>query len=162
MIKIPMMLAALAMVPQAHAHGDLMHGTKNAAAPAPTEELEFGRAGSAGKVSRTVQIDMSDAMRYTPSQLAIKRGETVKFAVRNSGKVMHEMVIGTMKELKEHAEMMRKHPGMKHEEPFMVHVAPGKTESMVWHFTRTGEFYFGCLVPGHFESGMVGRIVVKP
>ena len=66
-----------------------------------------------------------------------------------------------MKELKEHAEMMQKHPTMEHDEPYMAHVPPGKTESMVWQFTKAGEFYFGCLVPGHFEGGMIGKLSVK-
>jgi uncharacterized cupredoxin-like copper-binding protein len=103
------------------------------------------------KASRTITVDMSD----------IKRGETVKFVVKNHGKQMHEMVIGSMKELKEHAEMMKKHPTMEHDEPYMAHVAPGKTETMAWQFTKAGEFYFGCLVPGHFEGGMIGKLTVK-
>ena len=73
---------------------------------------------------------------------------------------MHEMVLGTMQDLKEHAEMMKKHPGMQHDEPYMVHVAPGKTRTLVWQFTNAGEFHYGCLIPGHFEAGMVGRIRV--
>ena len=71
--------------------------------------------------------------------------------VRNHGKVMHEMVIGTMKELKDHAEMMRKFPDMEHDEPYMAHVAPGKQGEIVWQFTQPGEFY-ACLVPGHMEA----------
>jgi uncharacterized cupredoxin-like copper-binding protein len=70
-------------------------------------------------------------------------------------------VIGTMKELKAHADMMKKHPGMVHDEPYMAHVKPGATEQMVWQFTKPGEFYYGCLVPGHFEAGMVGKITVQ-
>ena len=104
---------------------------------------------------------MSDAMRYSPAALTIKQDETVRFDVRNNGKVMHEMVLGTMKELKEHAELMKKHPGMEHDEPYMAHVAPGKTERIVWQFTKPGEFYYGCLIPGHFEAGMVGKINVR-
>jgi len=145
----------------AYAHGDAKH-EKKAAKTISTEEKEFGREGDPAKASRTVRIDMSDKMRFTPASLAIKQGETVKFIVRNSGKTMHEMVIGTAKELKDHAEMMKKHPTMEHDEPYMAHVPPGKTETMVWQFTKAGEFSFGCLVPGHFEAGMVGRIVVKP
>jgi uncharacterized cupredoxin-like copper-binding protein len=80
--------------------------------------------------------------------------------VRNDGKVKHEMVIGTMEELKTHAEMMKKHPGMEHDEPHIAHVAPGKNETLVWQFTKAGTFYFGCLEPGHFEAGMVGQIRV--
>ncbi len=141
------------------AHGEAKH-EKKAAKPISTEEKEFGREGDPKKVTRTVNVEMSDKMRYTPASLTIKQGDSVKFIVRNNGKVMHEMVLGTMKELKEHAEMMRKHPGMEHEEPYMAHVAPGKTETMVWQFTKAGEFHFGCLVPGHFEAGMVGQIRV--
>jgi uncharacterized cupredoxin-like copper-binding protein len=155
--------AALAAVAtsSAYAHGDAMHAKKGPKAIS-TEEKDFGREGDPKKASRTVRIDMSDKMRFSPDSLSIKRGETVKFIVRNGGKVMHEMVIGTMKDLKEHAEMMKKHPGMEHDEPYMAHVAPGKTESMAWQFTRAGEFHFGCLIPGHFEAGMVGKIVVNP
>lgn len=143
------------------AHGDAAQ-QKKSAKPIPTEEKEFGREGDPRKVSRTVKVDMSDNMRFMPSNLTIKQGETVKFVVKNSGKVMHEMVIGPMKELKEHAEMMKKHPTMEHDEPYMAHVAPGKSETVVWQFTRAGEFHFGCLVPGHFEAGMVGQIRVLP
>ena len=104
---------------------------------------------------------MSDKMRFTPEALSIKRGETVRFLVKNSGKTMHEMVLGTMQELKEHAGLMRKFPEMEHDAPYMAHVKPGHMEALAWQFTKTGEFFYGCLVPGHFEAGMLGRIVVR-
>ena len=146
---------------QVFAHGEPKHD-KKAAKPISTEEKEFGREGDPKKAVRTVKVDMSDKLRFTPASLTVKQGETVKFVVKNSGKLMHEMVLGTMQELKEHAAMMQKHPTMEHDEPYMAHVAPGKTETMVWQFTKVGEFHYGCLVPGHFEAGMVGTIVVKP
>lgn len=121
----------------------------------------FGRPGDAKKATRTVRIEMSDRMRFNPAGLTITRGETVKFVVRNNGKVMHEMVIGTMKELKEHAEVMKKHPHMAHDDPFGVEVEPGKTGTLVWQFTKPGQFHFGCLVPGHLEANMVGQISVQ-
>ena len=143
----------------AFAHGDAKH-EKKAARPLATEENAFGREGDPTKVSRTVNVDMSDRMRFTPAELTVRQGETVRFRVKNSGKVMHEMVLGTMDGLKKHAELMKKHPGMEHDEPYMAHVAPGKTHSMVWQFTTPGEFYYGCLVPGHFEAGMLGKVKV--
>ena len=124
------------------------------------EETAFGKAADPGKAARTVRIEMADTMRYTPAEIIVKRGETVRFIATNRGKVMHEMVLGTKEELARHAELMKKHPGMEHDEPHMLHVAPGKTGEMGWRFTRSGEFYYGCLVPGHFEAGMVGRINV--
>ena len=160
-----MLLAAVLSIAvvsgQALAHGDAKLDNK-AAKPISTEEKVFGREGDPKKASRTVKVDMSDKLRFTPASLTVKRGETVKFVVKNNGKLMHEMVLGTMQELKQHAAMMQKHPTMEHDEPYMAHVAPAKAESMVWQFTKAGEFYFGCLVPGHFEAGMIGKILVKP
>ena len=138
------------------AHGD-SHTPKK---KAEMKQTEFGRTGDPRKVTRTVEVDMSDKMRFTPSALTVKRGDTVRFVAKNSGKQMHEMVIGSMKELKEHADLMKKYPGMEHEEPYMAHVAPGKKAEIVWQFTKAGEFNFGCLIPGHFEAGMIGNIKV--
>jgi uncharacterized cupredoxin-like copper-binding protein len=152
--------AALAgFVPPAAAHNDAKP-PKKAHRPISTEETPFGREGDPKKVSRTITVDMNDRMRFKPAELTVKQGETIQFRVRNSGSAMHEMVLGTMAGLKEHAELMKKHPGMEHEEPYMAHVAPGKIETLVWEFTKPGEFYYGCLVPGHFEAGMVGKLTV--
>lgn len=151
--------AVLAILPTAVlAHGD-SHAAKAPAAQ-PLVETEFGRTGDPKKAVRTIRVDMSDKMRFTPDAIEVKQGDTVRFVVKNSGKVMHEMVLGRMKDLQEHAELMRKHPGMEHDEPYMTHVAPGKTAEMAWQFTKAGAFHYGCLIPGHFEAGMVGRINV--
>jgi len=126
-------------------------------------EKAFGQKGDPKKVSRTIDLDMSDAMRFAPAKLVVKRGETVRFRLKNSGKVMHELVLGTMQDLKSHAATMRNESGMDHHaEAGMVHVAPGKTGSLVWQFTNPGEFHYACLVPGHFEAGMIGTIQVGP
>jgi uncharacterized cupredoxin-like copper-binding protein len=144
-----------------HAHGDAKHEQKGARSISK-EETAFGREGDPKNVSRTIKVDMDDRMRFTPGEVTVRRGETVRFRVTNSGKAMHEMVIGTMEELKKHAELMKKHPGMEHDEPHMAHVAPGKSGEIGWQFTKAGDFYYGCLIPGHFEAGMVGKITVKP
>jgi uncharacterized cupredoxin-like copper-binding protein len=74
---------------------------------------------------------------------------------------MHEIVIGTRAELEAHAEMMKKHPNMEHDEPYMAHVSPGQRGDIVWTFNRAGDFEFACLLPGHFEAGMRGTIRVR-
>lgn len=120
------MTATLAAAP-AWAHGD-PHAQKSAkTGTISSEEKSFGKAGDPKKVLRTIKVDMSDKMRFTPATLTIKQGETVKFIVTNSGKAMHEFVLGTLPELKEHAELMKKFPNMEHDEPYMAHVSPGKT-----------------------------------
>jgi uncharacterized cupredoxin-like copper-binding protein len=60
-----------------------------------------------------------------------------------------------------HAEAMKKNPEMEHDEPNGRRVTPGKADEIVWRFTKTGEFEFACLIPGHREAGMLGKIVVK-
>jgi uncharacterized cupredoxin-like copper-binding protein len=149
--------AVLAASPPGDAHES--HAPK--AVAQPMVETVFGRTGDPKKATRTIRIGMADTMRFTPAAIEVKRGETIRFEVANSGKVMHEMVLGTLQDLQQHAELMRKHPGMEHDEPYMAHVAPGKTAAIVWQFTKAGEFHYGCLVPGHFEAGMVGKVTVR-
>ena len=144
----------------AYAHGD-EHAAKTKYDYAKAEETAFGKAADPVKAKRIVRVEMADTMKFTPAHIEVKRGESVRFVATNNGKLMHEMVLGTRKDLEEHAAMMRKHPEMEHDEPNMLHVAPGKTGDMGWQFTKAGEFYYGCLVPGHFEAGMIGKVVVK-
>ena len=146
----------------AQAHGDDPHEKKDAAQiHMKAEQTAFGIAGDPQKVTRTIEIDMRDTMRFVPGRLEIKRGETVRFVVTNSGAVLHELVLGGMTDLEHHAALMKKFPGMEHDAPYMVHVDPGKRGEFVWQFNRAGEFNYGCLIPGHFEAGMIGRIRVK-
>jgi uncharacterized cupredoxin-like copper-binding protein len=126
------------------------------------EETAFGRAADPKKARRMVRVEMTDQMRFRPAQLTVKRGEVVRFVPVNKGQVLHEMVLGRIQDLKAHAELMRKHPGMEHDEPYMAHVAPGKAGEIGWQFTKAGEFYYGCLIPGHFEAGMLGKVTVTP
>lgn len=100
-------------------------------------------------MTRTVKLDMTDAFRFTPADVTVKRGETVKFVVANSGKVLHEMVLGTTGELRAHAELMKKFPDMEHVDANMAHVKPGAMGEIVWQFTKAGEYQFACLVLGH-------------
>jgi uncharacterized cupredoxin-like copper-binding protein len=152
--------ALMAGAGSAWSHGN-GHAKSGHSKPAQVvEETACGKPGDPKKVNRTIRVGMADSMHFTPGALTIKRGETLKFIVSNDGKIMHEMVIGTMKELTEHAELMKKHPGMEHDEPYMAHVSPGKKEELVWQFTKAGEFYYACLIPGHLEAGMIRKIVV--
>ena len=120
-----------------------------------------GKAGDPAKVSRTIGISMDDTMRFAPSQIAVKAGETIRFFIKNTGKMQHEMVIGDMGELKDHAAMMRKMPDMKHAEANMITLAAGQRGGIVWKFDKAGTVDFACLIPGHMEAGMVGEVTVE-
>lgn len=144
--------------PAALAHEGAMHKESS---PISADEHAFGRQGDPAEVTREIKIDMHDTMRFTPSYLKIRQGETIRFVVSNKGKALHEMVLGSMAQLKAHGEMMRAHPGMEHDDPYMIHVRPGARQQMVWQFTQAGEFNFACLAPGHFEAGMIGKMNVS-
>ena len=152
-------LSLLAAHPLSFAHGS-PHKDKSDKA-VQYEQQEWGVAGAAAKVQRVVRVAMSDDMRFTPSLIKIKQGQTIRFMIHNQGSVLHEFVLGTRPVLEAHAELMKRFPDMEHDEPYMAHVMPGQTGEIVWTFNRAGEFDFACLMPGHFEAGMVGRVVVS-
>ena len=149
-----------ALVAQAH------QGEPHANKPAivKKEQKPWGIAGSAkatgGASRRTIEITMGDDMRFAPDRIEVRQGETVKLVIRNRGQQLHEFVLGTKGELDAHAALMLKFPNMEHDEPYMAHVAPGKAGEIVWTFNRTGDFDFACLIAGHYQAGMVGKIKV--
>jgi uncharacterized cupredoxin-like copper-binding protein len=137
-----------------HSHG-AGHGSSHSSTETP-----FGNAGSPKKVTRTIAIDMTDAMRFSPANVTVKQGETIRFVVTNKGKLLHELVIGTMDQLKTHGETMKMQADVAHDDPSAARVRPGQKGEVVWQFTKAGDVYFACLVPGHFEAGMIGKINV--
>ena len=139
-------------------HENTPHKAKTSAVV--KEQKDWGIAGDARSVKREITLTMGDNMRFTPDTITVKRGETIRFVVKNQGKQLHEMVIGTKKELDEHAALMVKFPDMEHDEPYMAHVASGNSQSLIWTFNRSGEFEFACLIAGHYQAGMVGKITV--
>lgn len=120
----------------------------------------IGKPGVAAKVTRTIQVDMADAMRFTPNDIRVKQGETIRFVIKNSGQLSHEFVLGTAKDLKDHYEVMKKNPEMEHAEDNQLTVKPGQTGEIIWQFTKAIKVDFACLHPGHFEAGMKGSIKV--
>ena len=142
----------------AFAHGD-DHDKKKPVA-VKKEQKPWGIAGNVKAVKRTVNITMTDMMRFMPDKIEAKQGETIRIVLKNDGMMLHEMVIGTKQELDEHAALMLKFPGMEHDEPYMAHVPAGKKGEIIWTFNRAGEFDFACLIAGHYQAGMVGKISV--
>lgn len=157
-IKTLVFASALAFSGLTFAHGDEDHSASSG--PVRKEQKDWGIAGDGSAVKRTLEFKMTDSMRFTPDRIQVRQGETVRLSIRNDGQVMHEFVLGTKKELDDHAALMMKFPGMEHSEPYMAHVAPGKTGEIVWTFNRPGDFDFACLIAGHYQAGMVGKVKV--
>lgn len=128
------------------------------------ETFSAGEPGNPKKPARIVQVTMGEAdgkMTFVPSRLEIKKGEQVKFMLRNNGELDHEFILASTAENLKHAEEMKKNPDMEHDDPNGKRLAPKKTSEIVWKFTKAGEFEYSCLIPGHREAGMTGTIVVK-
>lgn len=153
--------ALLAGSAAAWAHGNAPHGPASRIA-LPAQQQDWGIAGSAKAVQRTITLRMGDDMRFAPAHIEVREGETVRLVAHNQGQLLHEIVLGTQATLAQHAEMMAKHPGMEHDEPYMAHARAGRKGDLVWTFNRPGRFDFACLVPGHYQAGMVGTINVVP
>jgi uncharacterized cupredoxin-like copper-binding protein len=132
-----------------HSHGD---------------DTAYGKPGDPKKPARIVSVVMAEKdgkMSFIPDRIEIRRGEQVKFALRNNGELDHELVLATLEENLKHAIEMQKNPDMEHDDPNAKRLAPKKTGEIVWQFTKAGEFDFSCLIPGHREAGMTGKIIVK-
>lgn len=126
----------------------------------PGKSSSIGVPAGPDAKARTVVVTMDDTMRFAPANIEVATGEVIRLVVRNRGKLTHELVLGRIAELKAHAELMQRFPGMEHDEPNMVSVAPGGEAELRWKFTRRGTVDFACLVPGHYEAGMRGRLRV--
>lgn len=120
----------------------------------------IGEPGVASKASRTIQVDMINGMRFKPSDIQVKQGETIRFVLKNTDSVKHEFSLGTKQELLEHYEVMKKFPDMEHDEPNKISLAPGKQGEVIWKFTKAGAVDFACLHVGHFDAGMKGLVKV--
>src|SRR6516162_5121622 len=117
------------------------------------ESYSAGEPGDPKKPARTIEIAMREMM-YEPGKMEVKRGEQIRFVLRNVGSEDHEFLLATAKENLKHAEVMKKHPHMEHDEPNGVRVAPKKTAEIFWKFTKAGMFEYSCLIADHREYGM--------
>ncbi|SFJ39712.1 Uncharacterized copper-binding protein, cupredoxin-like subfamily [Bosea sp. OK403] len=128
------------------------------------DETAYGKPGDPKKPARLIQISMGERdgkMQFIPDRIEVRRGEQVKFQLRNNGDLDHELVLATLEENLKHAIEMQKNPDMEHDDPNAKRLAPKKTGEIVWQFTKAGEFDFSCLIPGHRDAGMTGKVVVK-
>jgi uncharacterized cupredoxin-like copper-binding protein len=139
----------------------LAHGTEKHAG-----DWAFGRPGAAKDVMRSIRIE-AEEYNFSPAEITVRVGETVKFVVVNHGKLKHELTIGDAAEQQAHHEAMAGMSDMKHDEGShempanAVHVAPGETRELLWTFSKNGTLIIACNYPGHSELGMTGSLAVK-
>lgn len=145
-----------------HSHGD-DHAHSDAA---PHDENHALRTGPmALVVSRSIEVRMDDQMRFTPSSIEVRAGETIRFVVHNAGKTAHEMVLGSDDEIREHAQAMQQglahQDGHSHGTGAAITVPAGHKGELVVKFDQASTLQMACLIPGHYEAGMRGTVKVS-
>ncbi|HUY68950.1 MAG TPA: cupredoxin family protein [Alphaproteobacteria bacterium] len=121
------------------------------------QDYSFGSPAKLDDATRTIKVTASDDMKFTPSEITIKQGTTVKFVVTNTGHMVHEFVIGDVPFQEAHERMMRDMPGMDHgNDPNALTLQPGQTKSIAWTFDKrpSAPIEIACHQPGHYASGM--------
>lgn len=157
-------LAAVALAGGAIPHRAAAHEDHAGHGERAAKGFAAGEPGVQHQESRTVEIvirDENGAMAFSPSNLEVKQGDQVRFVLRNAGEVDHEFLIDTVANNQAHKQSMAADPDMQHEEPNGRRLKPGEQTELVWRFTKPGTFEIACLIPGHYESGMKGEVLVK-
>jgi uncharacterized cupredoxin-like copper-binding protein len=123
----------------------------------------FGAPGMAKMASRTIKISMKD-MAYSLAELKVKEGETIRFIITNNDEADHEFTLGPKEMQAEHRMMMEKMMDedmeMKHGDPNAVSIPEGQVKELVWKFGEPAHIEFACNIPGHYEAGMKGEIMI--
>ena len=143
----------------------------------------IGEKGDPKNVDRVVKIKMYDNY-YEPNLIEVKKGETIKFVITNLGEMVHEYNIGTkemhikhqpeMQKLIDHEiitydkidkkkmkEMSKKDHSLAHSHSNSIMLEPKTQGEIIWKFSKDIELEMACNIPGHYESGMVGKIITK-
>jgi uncharacterized cupredoxin-like copper-binding protein len=142
----------------------MLFGTMTIAAAHDAEHFSAGEPGNPKKPARVVEVVMRDSdgkMAFVPDRVDVRKGEQVRFVIRNEGALKHEFTLASVKDNDKHAKLMMKYPDMEHDDPNAKSVDPGKTAEILWRFNKGGTFEFACLIPGHREAGMRGTVTVK-
>jgi len=128
------------------------------------DAMAVGEPGKRQDASKSVVIVMKETddggMIFTPKKLEVKKGQTIRFVIRNKGELEHEFVLDNHEGVMEHKAVMVKFPEMEHDDPNSVRLDSGKQGEVIWKFSNGGTFEFACLIPGHYEAGMKGDITV--
>src|SRR5260370_14158569 len=129
-------------------------------------KFSAGQPGDPNKPARTIHVLMRDDgneqnMRFEPALITVRKGEQIRFLLENGGTESHEFMLATVAENRKHAQLMKKFPEMEHDDPNAKRLAMSERGELLWRFTKAGQFEVACLIPGHYEAGMLGKIIVK-
>lgn len=111
---------------------------------------------------RTIEIEMRD-IAFSPNQIDVKAGETVRFIFTNAGTVTHDAFIGDEAAQEGHEMEMRDMVGMDGMDGMGdedgIAVEPGESGEITHTFAEGGQIIIGCHEAGHYAAGM--KVVVN-
>jgi uncharacterized cupredoxin-like copper-binding protein len=129
------------------------------------EAYAAGVAGDPERAARIIAVTMQEnpdgSMAFSPNDLVVKKGEQIRFELKNTGKAPHEFVLDSAAHNAMHRIAMEKHPEMRHDDPNGKRLDAGASADILWRFSKSGTYEFACLIPGHYEAGMHGKVVVE-
>ena len=126
-------------------------------------EMEIGKPGTK-HINRSVTVKMFETeygMIFKPNFLKFEIGQTVKINLINKGELQHEFVMDTEDGILKHKIEMENMPDMDHNDPNSLRLNPNEKGEILWTFSNSGVFEFACLIPGHYELGMHGKLTVN-
>lgn len=163
-IALVLIVLVVAMLLIGGGHGPGRHLGARDHAAASGGQLNPGGVGGPGLASdaiRTVEVTTLDTMAFQPSRINVSAGETITFAVTNTGQTMHEFTLGDAAMHQEHAQAMAHIPaGVAHEFPNSITLQPGETKRLTWRFGEATTLEYACHVRGHYQAGMRGQITI--
>jgi uncharacterized cupredoxin-like copper-binding protein len=132
--------------------------------PAPhVDGFGFGHPGEARLAQRTVAITMGD-MTFHPALVTVKSGEIVRFVITNTSNIDHEFTLGDKATQQTHRKEMAEMTGMEgmhHHDSNAVSVKAHETKDITWAFGQAAALEYDCNIPGHYEAGMTGALIVE-
>ena len=162
-MKLTTLIAGIVMVGLLSSSAVAGPGHASGQGHSHAEETAYGKPGDPKKPARIVQIVFREddgKMLFQPNNLKVRKGEQIRFQLRNNGALDHEFVVATIEENLKHMKEMEKNPDMEHDDPNAKRLKPTATGEILWQFSKAGTFDFSCLIPGHRQAGMFGTIVV--
>ena len=104
----------------------------------------------------TVDLDLHHS-RFRPARLTVVEGTTVRFVVRNTDPIDHELIVGDEAVHRRHERGREPYHPPK---PGEVTVPAGATAETTYRFDRPGTVEMTCHLPRHLAYGMRGEVEV--
>lgn len=94
--------------------------------------------------TQTVNIKTTDALKFDPATVTVKKGTPVHLTLANGSVLEHDWVVDNL-------------DGKK----IQVHTAPKTNATADFTPAAAGTHQFYCSIPGHREAGMTGTLIVQ-